>query len=652
VREEQGAATGHPDAAPGTLRGAGASEGYVQRRTQDGIAILTLAGPGGNRFAPALVQALDRALSTALSDPGVRAMVITARGPDFCAGPHADLPPPGPDPYPPPPILEAVARLCKRVFESPRPIVCALHGRVASGGLALALAAQARLADPRARLHFPETRLARLPPGNAAIRMGWQIGAKAALGFLAREQPMPAQQALATGLLDALEPEALLPAAIARATALALSPEAHDDFPAPGLRDGPGYRAAIAAARAALPDPLPHQRRHEAHLIDTVEAAQLLPVDQALAFDLVKAQDCATAPTARALAHLSRAARRVLDTPEARAAGTRPPSHRKGTLVVALGPSEAALLVPTLLRTGETLTLIQPDTEALSAVLEAVAEAQLAAVAAGTLAQADADSDWARLNGALAPDPDDPPSLALACANQLEALDAVLPGDCPLLAWNTPLPALTRPERAAALMPAPVRTRAGLPQLVEVIIRPGMEPATAVRATELVLALHLTPLRAWGAALLPPMLQVARRAAQRLVALGVPGSAIRASGLLPAAALLPDGDPPAVAAPHSAPELPLSPDRLLMLALINAGARLLETAQALRPSDLDIAMVLGAGYPNWRGGPMAEADGLGPLVLRHELLQAATLDAELWSPSPLIGELIRQGWRFEDLNTD
>lgn len=653
MREEQGAETGQPGTTskPGSLRGAGASADYVQRRTQDGIAILTLAGPGGNRFAPPLVAALERALTRALHDPGVRALVITARGPDFCAGPHADLPPPGPEPATPPALLDMLDHLCRQIADSPRPVVCALHGRVASAGLALALAATVRLADPRAALHFPETRMARLPPGNGALRLAWLIGAGPALALLASEAPMQAAAALAAGLVDGLEPEGLLPAAIARATALAMARPPAAGLPK-GLRDAAAFHAAVTAARAALPSPVPPQRRHEALLIDAIEAAQLLPAEQALELDSVLARDAVTAPAARALAHLSRAARRVLDTPEARASiGARP---RKGPLLAALGPAEAAMLLPPLLRSGENVLLVAADTDSLSTALEAVAEAQLAAVSAGRLAQVDADADWARLDGALAPDPDTPPRLALAGPGMLQGLAASLPGDCPLLAWNTPVPALPYPERVIALIPAPVRSRSGLPQLVELVVRSGTLPEAAASATELMLTLHLTPLRAAGGALLPTMLHTARAAASRLVALGVPDETLRGCGLLPPAALLPGQPSPAETLDGAVPPtaLPLAPERLLLLALINTGARLLETAQALRPSDIDIAMVLGAGYPNWRGGPMAEADTIGPLVLRHELLQAAALDPSLWTPAPLIGELIRQGWRFDDLNTD
>ncbi|HHX90129.1 MAG TPA: hypothetical protein GX700_10255, partial [Paracoccus sp.] len=232
-------------------------------------------------------------------------------------------------------------------------------------------------------------------------------------------------------------------------------------------------------------------------------------------------------------------------------------------------------------------------------------------------------------------------------------LAASLSADCPLLAWNTARPAPPHPERCLALIPAPVRNRSGMAQLVELVVQAGTLPEVATAATELILALHLTPLRAGGRAMLPSMLHTARQTATRLVELGVPAGVLHKSGLLPAGALMPIGArPPDTTPPDTpSPPLPLPADRLLLLALINAGARLLESAQALRPSDIDIAMVLGAGFPNWRGGPMAEADTMGTLVLRQELLQAAPLDPALWAPAPLIDELIRQGWRFDDLNS-
>ena len=74
--------TQHPPTPAGPLAGADAAPHYVQRRTQDGIAVLTLAGPDGNRLGPDLVRALTSAFRAAQRDDGVRAVVLTARGAD------------------------------------------------------------------------------------------------------------------------------------------------------------------------------------------------------------------------------------------------------------------------------------------------------------------------------------------------------------------------------------------------------------------------------------------------------------------------------------------------------------------------------------------------------------------------------------------
>lgn len=620
----------------GPLSGTDATEHYVQRRTHEGVAILTFAGPEGNRFDPELVAALDQAIASAQRDPGVRALVLTARGADFCAGPWADLPAPSPEPTPVPPVIGAMADLCRRIEAAARPIVVALHGRVASGGLALALAAQGRVADPRATLHFPEPRLARLPPGNGAVRLAWRIGAAAALRWLDSPVPIAVAEAMALGLVEQIPAEALLPHAIAAAQHLASQPS---PAPArPGLADAPAFRAALAQARQRLATPLPPFRAPETRLIEVIEAAQVLPADQALAFDLVQAEDAAEAPVARALAHLARATRRALDTPESRLPAA---SARAGPILAALSPALAARLVPLLLRDGAGVELTADSRDALTAALEAVAEAQDAQVAAGRLSRDEAEADWQRVTGRLHVDPATPVHLALAEAATAPGLEPALAEDVPLLIWTPQgeVPQLAQPARAVRLVPAPTRPL----RLVEVVTGPGSDPQVLRLAVQVVLRLRLSPLRAQGQALLAPMVRALARAAAGLRAQGVPPAELTASAILPPS--LAEGDVGPVQA------LPLPVERLLLLAVINCGARLLESGACLRPSDLDLAMVLGAGWPNWRGGPMAEADAIGPLVLRHELRAAAELDPGLWTPEPMFDELIRRGWRFEDLNT-
>ncbi|MDE3028584.1 MAG: enoyl-CoA hydratase/isomerase family protein, partial [Paracoccaceae bacterium] len=51
--------------------------------------------------------------------------------------------------------------------------------------------------------------------------------------------------------------------------------------------------------------------------------------------------------------------------------------------------------------------------------------------------------------------------------------------------------------------------------------------------------------------------------------------------------------------------------RRCLVAMANEGARILQEGIALRPSDIDVVLLSGYGYPRWRGGPMQSADEIG-----------------------------------------
>ncbi|HHS93944.1 MAG TPA: hypothetical protein ENK63_01175, partial [Rhodobacterales bacterium] len=86
-------------------------------------------------------------------------------------------------------------------------------------------------------------------------------------------------------------------------------------------------------------------------------------------------------------------------------------------------------------------------------------------------------------------------------------------------------------------------------------------------------------------------------------------------------------------------------------ALANAGARLVAGSVAARPSDIDAAIMLGYGFPRWRGGPMEAADLGGLLHMRNRLRDfSAGREGKIWQPDPLFDELIKYGRGFDSLN--
>ena len=90
-------------------------------------------------------------------------------------------------------------------------------------------------------------------------------------------------------------------------------------------------------------------------------------------------------------------------------------------------------------------------------------------------------------------------------------------------------------------------------------------------------------------------------------------------------------------------------DRIL-LAIVNAGARLLGEGVAARPSDIDTVMVHGFGYPRSRGGPMMDADATTPSIIASRMSVLANEEPALWSAAPVLTMLAQERKKFADLN--
>ena len=90
--------------------------------------------------------------------------------------------------------------------------------------------------------------------------------------------------------------------------------------------------------------------------------------------------------------------------------------------------------------------------------------------------------------------------------------------------------------------------------------------------------------------------------------------------------------------------------RRCVSAMVNEGAKLLMQGIALRPSDIDVVMIHGYGFPRWRGGPMKVADRIGLLQLRSDLRGFDTEDTQIWHPVEMLDPLILNGQGMGALN--
>lgn len=81
----------------------------------------------------------------------------------------------------------------------------------------------------------------------------------------------------------------------------------------------------------------------------------------------------------------------------------------------------------------------------------------------------------------------------------------------------------------------------------------------------------------------------------------------------------------------------------VMLPVVNEACRCLAEGIALRPSDIDVASVMGMGFPIYRGGVMKWADQLGARRVCETLSRWAEHDPALYTPADYLVEKAKAG---------
>lgn len=622
----------------------GAMAGPVETLVVEGVALVTIDNPPVNALSHPVRAGLVAAIAAAEADPAVAAIVLTGAGRTFPAG--ADI-----REFDTPPQDPWLPEVCERIEDCPKPVVAALHGTALGGGFELALAAHWRIAQASARIGLPEVTLGLLPGAGGTQRAPRLAGAAAALGLMLSGRPLAAPGAQAAGLIDEVAAGDLIDASLARARALAIAgAPAKTRERRDGLADPVAFEAEIRRHRAVPANPdLPAPGR----IVDCVEAALLLPFAAGMEFEAEAFADCLASPASAGLRHGFLAERRAARVPHL-AGVEAAPVARAGVLGAGLaggGSGGGAGLLAALLAAGIEVTVLADDEAALAAALEPVAVLHQRAVEGGRMTEAAREAEWARLAGAT-----DPAALArVAIALVLDPAPAValaraaaaVPPGTPLLA--TLDAAGVEALAAAAGRPGDV---VGLvlpsPRLVEVVAGSATAPAAQAAAMALVRRLGRVAVLARGRPPGAAILAALDAAMGRLLAEGGAPDAIEAA--LAGFGLAPDApaDAPANASlrARTAPEA-----AALLAAMANAGAGLVAEGAALRPSDIDIAMIVGHGFARWRGGPMKAADLAGLPTLRKTLLARAEASGDgAWQPHPLLLDLIKKGRHFADLD--
>ncbi|VVT24626.1 putative enoyl-CoA hydratase [Roseovarius sp. EC-HK134] len=643
--------------------------GQIRQDLRNGVAVLLLDRPVANALSAELRAELAGALDHAATAAEVRAVVLAGSGSGFSSG--VDL-----TEYDGPLAEPWIDALCTRIEDFPKPVIAALHGPTFGAGLALALAAHARIAQAEARLASPEITLGMVPGGGVTQRLPRLLGAQVALEVMLAGQTLRATDPRLRRLFSQVTADDPLPAAVDLAGKLADQGHWRRSQEATrGLSDPAGYQRAIATVAERLKG----QNGAASDILRAVEAAQLLPFAQGLAFEATLFEDRLRSPEARAQRHIYAAERRASGMPERAQAATRDISR------IALAGARLGDVALLLLEGGKVVRSDAPDLRA------SVSRALDGLVTHGKIEAATRAAHLARLTSGMAP-----VDLAL-CTRGSEVADGTL---------SVPL------DDGRGLAGAPLGLRLYRPaqtlRLAELAVSDTADPAIVASLAQLCTGLGVTLVRAAQPAAGPGLghilmgavclagLEMVRlgltpqrvdQAAQRLgfragpfLMMDFDGLPVVANRLRAVAEWLgcpaPGADDPLAERlakgavgravgrgfydhPSEGPRPPknlagpgrdpaevlgtVAPRHALQAALVGAAVQLLARGAVQRASDLDVLMVRVYGYDRARGGPLFAADQRGMLAMLQDFKALATMGTPLWQVPPMVVEMVKNG---------
>ena len=249
----------------------------------EAVGVITLDNPPVNAFSLSQRIGVSEALTAGLQDPDIQAFVICGSGRMFSAGADIrefDTGVAGESP--------TLMDLISLIENSPKPVVCALHGTALGGGCELSLACHSRIAIPGTRIGLPEVTLGIVPGAGGTQRLPRLIGVLPALDAIVSGKPMTAERAHELGLVDGLADDGddLLKISVSLAHRLSIGPE-----PPKKTRDRDGHLLE-AKNRPELFDEFRSRISRRARgfeapfaCIDCVEAATTMSFENGLAFE-------------------------------------------------------------------------------------------------------------------------------------------------------------------------------------------------------------------------------------------------------------------------------------------------------------------------------------------------------------------------------
>jgi enoyl-CoA hydratase/carnithine racemase len=179
---------------------------YLKVRIEERVGWLEYNFPPINAFNWDMLREVPSALQALLDEPQVRVVVFaSAIEKYFSVG--ADLK-----------LFDDIGStgmadwvsichgLVKKMRSSPKPLLAAIHGTAAGGGLEMVLHCDIRFAAADARLGQPEINIGFIPPVGTTQALARLLGRSRAIRYLYEGTMVSAEEALSMGLVDMLFP--------------------------------------------------------------------------------------------------------------------------------------------------------------------------------------------------------------------------------------------------------------------------------------------------------------------------------------------------------------------------------------------------------------------------------------------------------------
>jgi 3-hydroxyacyl-CoA dehydrogenase len=272
----------------------------VRLEREGTVAVVVMDNPPVNASSHAMREGLLDAVRAVDADREITAAVLIGAGNTFVAG--ADIREFGKPTVPP-----ALPVVITAIMDSPKTFVAALHGSALGGGFELALGCDARIAAPGTQVGLPEVGLGMIPGAGGTQHLPRIVGTATAIGIICSGRRLGADEALRLGLVDRIAQGDLRREAVDLARTAAKRPVRDRAVPA---EDAAKIEEAAAAALKAG-----RKRPQVVAAIEAVKSAAATPYAQAIAREREVFEKLRDSPEAAALRHLFFAERDAAKVP-------------------------------------------------------------------------------------------------------------------------------------------------------------------------------------------------------------------------------------------------------------------------------------------------------------------------------------------------